>query len=114
MAEWTSKNWDWKQGDPEDKRTIVTGDKMLTEFDFIVVRRPGYDVPGTPDDPTGLKKFGPRLSWLDMPDGMAFIEGNLSSTELRNRTNIRLEWGLDGLTPPGVISYIQRKHLYGA
>eukprot|EP00930_Biecheleria_cincta_P016283 TRINITY_DN13303_c0_g1_i1.p1 TRINITY_DN13303_c0_g1~~TRINITY_DN13303_c0_g1_i1.p1 ORF type:complete len:600 (-),score=84.57 TRINITY_DN13303_c0_g1_i1:41-1840(-) len=146
MAEWESKNWDWKPGDPEENKTIVTGDKMLQEFDFLVIHRPGYDVARTPDDPTGLKQFGPRLSWLVMPEGMTFIEGNLSSTEIRKRLTItskssqasldrldddhdavltreefvefqeghhdRANWGLNGLTPPGVISYMHRRSLY--
>jgi len=120
MAEWTSKNWDWKPGDPEDQRTIVTGHKMLEEFDFLVLKRPGYEVPSSPDDPTGLKKFGPRLSWVDMPEGMTFIEGNLSSTEIRRRRSMsRMDlvqvgrrFLLDGLCEAGVISYIHRRGLY--
>lgn len=112
MADWTSKNWAWKDGDPEDQREIVTGHLMLKEFDFLVIKRPGYDVPASAEDPTGLKKFGPRLTWLDMPRGMTFIEGNLSSTEVRKREGLHLRWGLDGLTPPGVISYMHRRELY--
>lgn len=112
MAEWTSKNWDWKPGDPEDQREIVTGAKMLEEFDFLVIKRPGYDVPPTPGDPTGLKRFGPRLSWLRMPEGMTFIEGSLSSTEVRNRSRLKGEFGMDGMTAPGVIGYINRQGLY--
>merc|ERR1711920_955846 len=119
MAKWESKNWDWKPGDPEDQKTIVTGDKMLAEFDFVVIKRPGYDVEASPEDPTGLKRFGPRLNWLNMPEGMTFIEGNLSSTEVRHRQKSQhlsnkavRQWGLDGLAPYGVISYIHRKGLY--
>jgi len=112
LAAWESRNWDWKAGDPPEQQRIVTGHKMLEEFDFIVIQRPGYDLERTPEDPTGLRNFGPRLSWLQMPEGMTFIEGNLSSTEIRSRSKQMLPWGLDGLTPPGVISYIYRRRLY--
>mmetsp|Transcript_14913 Transcript_14913/g.26130 ORF Transcript_14913/g.26130 Transcript_14913/m.26130 type:complete len:327 (+) Transcript_14913:37-1017(+) len=113
IAEWTSLNHDWKPGMSEDDKFIVTGDKLLQEFEFLVVQRPGYDVPTTAEDPTGLKAFGPKLSWLAMPDKMTFIEGNLSSTEVRKRTagksgNMR---DIEGLVPPGVLSFIKRgKH----
>lgn len=115
IADWTSRNPDWKKGNPEEQRFIVTGQRMLEEFDFIVIPRPGYAVPPpTEDDPTGLKIFGPRLSWMTMPEGMTFIEGNLSSTELRRRTKYGKQLiGLGGLTPSGVISFIHRRQLYG-
>lgn len=117
MAEWTSKNWDWKPGDPEDQRTIVTGHKMLQEFGFLVIKRPRYEVPTTDDDPTGLKQFGPRLSWLQMPEGFKFVEGNLSSTELRKRASMNGSFGgsalgFDGLISPGVQNYAKRRGLY--
>eukprot|EP00927_Polykrikos_kofoidii_P055070 TRINITY_DN49388_c0_g1_i1.p1 TRINITY_DN49388_c0_g1~~TRINITY_DN49388_c0_g1_i1.p1 ORF type:complete len:605 (+),score=74.38 TRINITY_DN49388_c0_g1_i1:134-1816(+) len=112
LADWESKNWDWTPGDPENKKTIVTGHKMLEEFDFLVIKRPGYDLPTSPSDPTGLKQFGPRLSWLTMPEKMTFIEGNLSSTELRRRSAAELRWGLEGLTANAVIAYIYRQNLY--
>jgi len=119
IASWTSKNMNWKEGDPKH---IVTGDKLLAEFDFLVVQRPGYVVERSPDDPTGLKRFGPRLQWLSMPDSMTFIEGNLSSTEIRKRTEH--SWRvrdavehhclntIEGLVPPGVLAYIRRTRLY--
>jgi hypothetical protein len=44
------------------------GDKLLREFEFLVIPRPGYDVPRTKADPTGLKAFGPRLQWMKMPE----------------------------------------------
>lgn len=122
MAEWTSDNTDWKEGDPEDLKTIVTGYNMLQEFDFLVIKRTGYDVPATADDPTGLKQFGPRLSWLHMPEGTTFIEGNLSSTEVRKRAAVSSRvrkmastnhWlGIDGLVPRAVLAYIRREGLY--
>lgn len=116
IEEWTSKNWDWKEGDPPETNVIVTGRKMLEEFDFLVVVRPGYDVKG------GLEGFGPRLKWLRMPENVTFIEGNLSSTEVRRRSQINgiagsctVDRGLfmiEGLVPPGVIAYIARKGIY--
>lgn len=122
MAEWTSTNWNWKPGDPEHEKVVVTGHKMLAEFDFLVIKRPGYEVALTEEDPTGLKKFGSRLSWMSMQKGHTFIEGNLSSTEIRKRTAIAARvrdrassdnWeGIDGLVPLGVKSYIQRCKLY--
>jgi nicotinic acid mononucleotide adenylyltransferase len=122
LATWTSKNHDWKPGDPDDHKTVVTGHKMLAEFDFLVIRRPGYDVRASSDDPSGLGQFGPRLSWLVMPSGQTFIEGNLSSTEIRKRTAFAARVrdavsskdfvGIDGLVPPGVLAYIRRQELY--
>jgi len=120
MCEWTSRNWDWKPGDPEDQRTIVTGHRMLQEFNFLVIKRPGYEVPEDPDDPSGLKQFGPRLSWLVMPAGTTFIEGNLSSTEIRKRGSrtVRDAVGnrslhlIEGLVPRSVLAYIRRHGFY--
>eukprot|EP00428_Durinskia_dybowskii_P006962 CAMPEP_0170303976 /NCGR_PEP_ID=MMETSP0116_2-20130129/52323_1 /TAXON_ID=400756 /ORGANISM="Durinskia baltica, Strain CSIRO CS-38" /LENGTH=293 /DNA_ID=CAMNT_0010555949 /DNA_START=76 /DNA_END=958 /DNA_ORIENTATION=+ len=115
IATWESKNPAWKPGDPLDKKLVVTGDKLLQEFDFLVVKRPGYEVAPSPGDPTGLKRFGPRLQWLAMERGMTFIEGNLSSTELRKRLDpSHRDAGaaeadalrtIDGLVPMGVLAY---------
>jgi len=118
---WESRNFSWRPGDPPEKRLIVTGDKLLREFDFLVVFRPGHHVWKVPGDPTGLLRFGPRLRWLTMPDGMMFIEGNLSSTEIRKRLEQSASLrqlganslrGIDGLVPVGVLSYIERQALY--
>merc|ERR1739848_250909 len=68
LREWTSK-------DPETGEQIVTGHKLVSEFEFLVVNRPGYDV----DD---IAAFGPRMTFLDMPEGTNLMEGNLSSTEV--------------------------------
>merc|ERR1712087_219715 len=107
-ADWTSLNHDWKAGMPEDQEVIVTGHLLLKEFDFLVVKRPGYEVPTSPGDPTGLRAFGPRLFWLEMKSGMHFVEGNLSSTELRKRVDNVSYGAIDGHVPPGVYGYICR------
>jgi len=122
LKEWRSVNKNWKEGDPISEKYLRTGTKMLQEFDFLVLKRPGYEVTPTVDDPTGLKKFGPRMKWMSMPDKMTFIEGNLSSTEIRKRAAIswRVEEAvtshdlssIDGLVPPGVYGYIYRSGLY--
>mmetsp|Transcript_131533 Transcript_131533/g.281174 ORF Transcript_131533/g.281174 Transcript_131533/m.281174 type:complete len:590 (+) Transcript_131533:52-1821(+) len=122
LATWTSANHDWKPGDPEDQKAIVTGHKLLVEFDFLVIKRPGYEVQPTADDPTGLRRFGPRLHWLEMQAGQNFIEGNLSSTEVRQRSahasRVRSAaagqdfFGIDGLVPSSVLAYIRRRGLY--
>jgi len=138
LASWTSANWNWKPGDPEEEKVIVTGARMLEEFRFLIIRRPGYDVPTTAEDPTGLLRFGKNLSWLRMKDGQTLVEGNLSSTEVRRRTALarrrcansprkqgnhggleeksvnhsRNYFGLDGLVPAAVIAYMGRRGLY--
>uniref|UniRef100_A0A7S2FGR6 Cytidyltransferase-like domain-containing protein n=1 Tax=Alexandrium andersonii TaxID=327968 RepID=A0A7S2FGR6_9DINO len=120
MRDWSSRNWEWKLGDPEEQRFLVTGDRMLQEFDFLVIKRPGFEVEPTPDDSSGLKKFGPRLSWLTMPEGTTFIQGNLSSTEIRKRGSktVRDAVGkkslqqIEGLVPRSVLAYIRRHGFY--
>mmetsp|Transcript_106589 Transcript_106589/g.306625 ORF Transcript_106589/g.306625 Transcript_106589/m.306625 type:complete len:257 (-) Transcript_106589:285-1055(-) len=122
IASWESKNPAWKPGDPLHEKFVVTGDKLLQEFDFLVVKRPGFEVVQTAEDPTGLKTFGPRLQWLSMEHGMTFIEGNLSSTELRKRMDVSHRIAdaaennalhtIEGLVPTGVLSYIGRAGLY--
>mmetsp|Transcript_48751 Transcript_48751/g.98262 ORF Transcript_48751/g.98262 Transcript_48751/m.98262 type:complete len:246 (+) Transcript_48751:65-802(+) len=118
ISSWRSLNKDWKPGDPEDQKSAVSGDKLLAEFDFLVIKRPGFEVARTPDDPTGLARFGPRLSWMTMPENMNFIEGNLSSTEIRTRIPSQQDLqqstlrSIEGLVPLGVLAYIRRAGLY--
>lgn len=113
LREWTSSV---DSADPTCTEVVVTGDKLVTEFDFIVVRRPGYDVPRD-----GLAAFGPRFRWLTPAHDFVFIEpGNVSSTELRKRLAhetravgaARSLQSIDGLAPPAVIAYIRRRGLY--
>jgi len=125
ISKWESINPAWKPGDPMTvPRTFVTGNKMLEEFEFLITFRPGYEVQKSEADPTGLKKFGPRMFWLDMPHNFTFIEGNLSSSEIRKRIkksyevyankgdDVRKMRPVDGLLPMGVMAYIYRSGLY--
>jgi len=101
---------EWTSIDPVTGEEIVTGDKLVSEFDFLIMQRPGYDV----EDVTA---FGPRMIRLEMPDGMHFMEGSISSTEVRKRADIsaRVREDLqlvEGLVAPAVLSYIYTKELY--
>jgi len=100
------REWHSKEG--------KTGHKLVTEFDFLVAPRPGYDVPD-------LSVFGPRMKWVSLPNNFQFSESNASSTEVRKRA--KREWqadptkgnsmqALNGLVQPGVLSYILRHRLY--
>ena len=112
LRQWTSSD----PSDPTGERVIVTGDRLVEEFDFLVVPRPGYDVPAG-----GLAAFGPRFRWVAPAGGFSLIEpGNISSSELRKRMSQELARDpnrtapelLDGHTPPAVVSFIQRRGLY--
>eukprot|EP00928_Gymnodinium_smaydae_P031884 TRINITY_DN23254_c0_g7_i1.p1 TRINITY_DN23254_c0_g7~~TRINITY_DN23254_c0_g7_i1.p1 ORF type:complete len:563 (-),score=116.91 TRINITY_DN23254_c0_g7_i1:141-1829(-) len=103
IRKWTSKC-------PETGEPIVTGEKLVSEFDFIVIRRPGHDV-------EDLSAFGPRMKWMEMPHGMKSVESNLSSTEVRRRAGISYAGKgklrmVDGLVPSGVLAYISREDIY--
>ena len=100
------RKWESKAG--------MTGDKLVSEFDFLVIRRPGYDV----DD---LQQYGPRFTWMDLPHGFKLVESTASSTEIRKRAaqswsaeaaNSTALSSLDGLVAPGVHAYILRHKLY--
>merc|ERR1719183_2136619 len=69
----------WTSEDPVTGEQIVTGEKMLNEFDFLVIKRTGYDV-------EDVKAFGPRMHWMEMPHDMKVVETNQSSTEIRKRS----------------------------
>jgi nicotinic acid mononucleotide adenylyltransferase len=100
------RTWESKEG--------VTGDKLLNEFDFLVLKRPGYEV-------EDLSAFGPRFTWMELPHHFQLIESSGSSTEIRKRA--AHEWGknpdnaqaleaLDGLVAPAIHSFILRHQLY--
>ena len=101
MRTWESRD----PADPTGKGRIVTGDKLVTEFDFLMLHRPGYDI-------EDLSAFGPRFNMLTMAGGMKFVTTDISSTQLRKRMgnslHIREAIGsnevnldlVDGLMPP--------------
>jgi len=100
------RTWTSKEG--------LTGHRLVSEFDFLVAPRPGYEVPD-------LSVFGPRMKWVELPNNFEFSESNASSTEVRKRA--RREWAADpeggqymqalnGLVQPGVLSFILRYRLY--
>merc|ERR1711869_82436 len=101
----------WKSKDPETGEHIVTGHKLLEEFDFLVIKRPGHEV-------KDVSEFGPRMRWMEMPLGMTRVEANLSSSEVRKRMGIdyRLNSGklelIDGIVPPAVYSFVKREGIY--
>ncbi|CAE8649295.1 unnamed protein product, partial [Polarella glacialis] len=100
----------WTSKCPETGSEIVTGDKLLDQFDFLVINRPGYDV-------EDLKSFGRRMTFLTMPEGIHLMEGNLSSTEVRKRTEKSFsEYQspelIEGLVTPSCLTYVSRSGLY--
>lgn len=100
---WKSLNKAWKPGMPEDQKVVVTGDQLLRDFDVLVLPRPGH-VP---------KQLGPRLQWLRMPEDFHLIQGNLSSTQIRERLkSTGTLRDIEGLVPGGVLSYIRRSNIY--
>lgn len=85
----------------------VTGHLLVEEYDFLVLKRPGFPPHGD------LSDYGPRFSYLDVDGDEEMIEGNGSSTAVRNR--LKKTGDLDsaaGLVPAGVLAYIYRHHLY--
>merc|ERR1719469_146733 len=120
-------NPDWREGDDMDQKTIATGDRLLSEFDLLVIPRPGHRIQPTKEDPTGLLQFGKRLKWLKVPEQFKLIEASLSSKEVRKRAAIAWAatrglsgidgtfpalYELEGLVPMGVVSYIWRRRLF--
>jgi len=110
LRKWESKD----PKDPKGEKTIITGNKLINEFDFLVLWRPGYEI-------NNLKSFGPRFKMLTLPYNMEYVDVKVSSTELRKRMcgsekvremvhkNLSL---VDGLMPPAVLSFIIRNNLY--
>lgn len=85
----------------------ITGDQLVREFDFLVLKRPGYNVEGE------LSQFGPRFKYLDVDGGFQIIEGNGSSTAVRTRLRTTKDiYSIAGLVPSGVLGYIKRQNLY--
>lgn len=91
-----------------------TGDRLVSEFDFLVLPRPGYIV-------EDLTAFGPRMQWLKLPHGFTLIESTYSSSEVRKRA--QHDWSIDpdnanmlrsvqGLVPMAVIDFMLCHRLY--
>lgn len=120
IAGWESKNPDYdpKKADGDgNPKTIVTGNKLLSEFDFLVVPRPGFDdlelIAGTNAKGEtvmrmkrmAMKEFGGHL--------FKFTEGSLSATEVRKRVGTGREiFPAMGLVANGVGAFIERHGLY--
>ena len=90
------------------------GEKFLQEFDFIFTKRPGFDTEKILKSGCMLPK---HFEILDMN-----IDG--SSTEIRERIksqieqrkkkgNIKINYGISGLTSPGVVKFIVDNGYYG-
>ena len=108
-SDWLQPGTDLRTWTSKEGRT---GDRLVSDFDFLVIRRPGYDV-------GDLSIFGPRFAWMDLPHGFKLVESTASSTEIRKRA--KQSWSaegsttlasLDGLVAPGVHAYILRHKLY--
>ena len=84
-------------------RSWDSGDKLAEDIDFIILKRPKYDVT---DD-----LFPKKYRFLE-----TIIEG--SSTKIRNRIAEQIETmnkfnlGINGLTTTSVIKYIIENNLY--
>ena len=76
-----------------------TGDKLIAEFDFTVVPRPGYPHPSSLPLPSDRFKVASDL-----------IGAPLSSTYIRE--SIRNDTSIYGLVHPSVIKYIENHNLY--
>jgi len=110
-SDWLQPGTDLRQWTSKEGRT---GERLVSEFDFLVLRRPGYEV-------ADLSTYGPRFYWMDLPNGFKLVESTASSTEIRKRAthNWSAECSesttlssLDGLVATGVHAYILRHKLY--
>jgi len=110
-SDWLRPGTDLRQWTSKEGRT---GDKLLSEFDFLVLPRPGYEV-------ADLAAFGPRMMWLTLPANFQMAESNAAATEVRKRA--KAEWkadpekgngmrALNGLVQPGVLAFILRNRVY--
>ena len=112
-SDWLQSGSDLRQWTSKDGRT---GEKLVSEFDFLIIKRPGYELP------TDIDKYGPRFNVLSLPHGMNYVDSNVSSTEIRKRVAVSEQIrefaagnhlsSADGLVPTGVLAYIQRQGLY--
>ena len=112
-SDWLQPGTDLRKWESKDG---MTGDKLISEFDFLVMRRPGYDV-----DDDDLSQFGPRFCWMDLPHGFKLVESTASSTEVRKRakqawsaegTAVTTLASLDGLGTPRPHRARSRRHAH--
>ena len=80
-----------------------TGDKLLHEYDFLVIPRHGYVTDGA------LQKFGPRFSWVSHT---ATESVNISSTEIRENIASGNYAGVEAYLPTSVLAYLRTHRLY--
>jgi nicotinate (nicotinamide) nucleotide adenylyltransferase len=116
-SDWLQPNTDlrsWESNDPNDKtgkKMIVTGHKLIQEFDFLIIARPGYEV-------KNIDSFGKRFKLLKLPKYMQIIYTNGSSSEIRrrikgNRSEKKEDYSsIQGLIPVSVYAYIKRNAIY--
>jgi len=105
-TDWLQEGTDLRQWESDvGGERVITGHKLVEEFDFLVLPRPGFSVFGE------LGDYGPRFAYLDVDGG--FVEGSGSSTEVRRRLRSTKDWdAAAGLVPPAVLNYIARHGLY--
>jgi len=87
---------------------VITGHKLVEEFDFLVLKRPGHPAHGQ------LSDYGPRFSYLDVDgDEDRFIEGAGSSTDVRRCLEATRDYdAAAGLVPASVLAFMRRHRLY--
>lgn len=107
-TDWLQKGTDIRQWESEaDGKRVVTGHKLVEEYDFLVLKRPDKPAHGK------LSDYGPRFRYLDVDDGEDMIEGNGSSTAVRSRLRKTRDINaVAGLVPQGVLAFIKRHNLY--
>ena len=108
-TDWLTKETNIREweSDVSGKR-VVTGHKLIEEFDFLVLKRPGHPAYGE------LSDYGPRFSYLDVDgDSTKFIEGAGSSTDVRNCLKDTHDYdAVAGLVPAAVLAFMRRHRLY--
>ena len=107
-TDWLQEGTDVRRWESDvDGVRKVTGDKLVEEYDFIVLKRPGHPAHGA------LADYGPRFRYLDVDGDEEMIEGNGSSTAVRRRLKKTQDLrSVAGLVPAGVLNYIHRHRLY--
>ena len=83
-------------------RNWEEGEKLLNEFTFLIMERPGY--------PIRDHELPAHYEFLARPDITISIT-KLSSSEIRRRIQMDISL-VDGLIPPSVLAHIIRNHLY--